>query len=179
MDGTIGWRDDFLGYDFGKDGKAPPRVNIWGPRVNKKAHLYYWSSGLWGAMSAWWRMQCEEAHQWEVYLMGESEPGAEQLLCEEDGEPAVTATRLPLADRAVITIMPATWERGGGTGREDQYFIEVRSSRNEEEFRRLEHPISWEQAVKFASLLKGIPWSRSAQRWDRFSPDRKKREQAD
>ncbi|GHJ19566.1 hypothetical protein TPA0909_11830 [Streptomyces albus] len=125
-------------------------------------------------MGAWWRMQCEDAHLWEIFLEGDAEPNEEQLTCQEDHQPAVTATRLPLADQATITFIPATWELEGSKGHSDQYFVAMHSSKNAEQSHRLTHPVTWEEAIKFASLLKGIPWGQATRRWERLSPDRKK-----
>lgn len=126
-------------------------------------------------MGAWWRMQCEDAHLWEIFLEGGAEPSEEQLTCQEDNQPAVTATRLPLADRATITFIPAAWELEGSKGHADQYFVAIHSSKNREKAYRLKHPISWEEAIKFASLLTGVPWDQAAQRWERLSPDRNRK----
>ncbi|UPZ28860.1 RHS repeat-associated core domain-containing protein [Streptomyces sp. LRE541] len=42
-DHGAGWRDDFLGHDFGKGDVVPPHVNVWGPGLNGKVHLFYGS----------------------------------------------------------------------------------------------------------------------------------------
>lgn len=118
-----------------------------------------------GEMGAWWEMRCEHGHGWSVYVQEEAEPAEEQLVCKEDGLPAVTAARLPLADRAEIRIVPATWERDGKTGRTDEYFFEIRPVLHPEKVLRSGSPMSWDDAIRCAAMFRGIPWSQAERRW--------------
>lgn len=40
-DKQLGWRDDFLGHDYGSAGEMGPHVNVWGPGLDKRIHLFY------------------------------------------------------------------------------------------------------------------------------------------
>lgn len=43
VSGDVGWRDDFLGHDFGKT-LLGPHVNVWGPDW-EGVHLFYPGGG--------------------------------------------------------------------------------------------------------------------------------------
>lgn len=79
-------------------------------------------------MAAWWDMMCDDNHRWEVFVAGDDEPASDCLNCARDGLPAVTATRHPLAERAVIQLVPLTSEREGIVGHEDEFVLEIYSS---------------------------------------------------
>lgn len=40
-DGSIGWRDDFNGHDFGDGDSLEPHVNVWNDKEQFKTHLFY------------------------------------------------------------------------------------------------------------------------------------------
>lgn len=79
-------------------------------------------------MAAWWDMMCDDNHRWEVFVAGDDEPASDCLNCARDGLPVVTATRHPLAERAVIQLVPLTSEREGIVGHEDEFVLEIYSS---------------------------------------------------
>lgn len=116
-------------------------------------------------MAAWWDMQCEDVHQWTVFRLDDNEPTAEQLVCPEEGHPAITASRCPLADRVEVRIIPAAWERDGKVGREAEFFFELHSTVNAEKWVRAPQVISWESAVKCGEMFLGISWAQVPRRW--------------
>lgn len=119
-------------------------------------------------MSAWWEMRCDDGHRWELFIEGDEEPTGEGLACPKDGRPAVTAMRLPLSDRAVIRILPMAWEREGVAGKSDEYLLEIRSSVNPERFHQSNSSLSWDQVIRYAAMLRGIPWAQAERRWERI-----------
>lgn len=110
---------------------------------------------------------CDEGHLWEVFEPTDGEPSEEFLTCEQDGLPAVTAMRLPLADRAVVQISPLAWEREGVEGRIDEYLLEIRSSVSSDARMTSTVGLSWDEAIRYAGMFKGIPWEQAQQRWKR------------
>lgn len=122
-------------------------------------------------MSAWWEMMCDDGHGWAVFIEDDSqEPDAQQLMCPQDGEPAVTAARLPVADRVKISLIPAAWERDGRVGREDEYFLEIRSIADDSLALRTSTTLDWETAVKRGAMFRGISPELAQKRWSRMFP---------
>lgn len=109
-------------------------------------------------MAAWWDMMCDDNHRWEVFVAGDDEPASDCLNCARDGLPAVTATRHPLAERAVIQLVPLTSEREGIVGHEDEFVLEIYSSTDATE-RFRSGRLTWDEAVRhieWSEVFRGV-----------------------
>jgi hypothetical protein len=115
---------------------------------------------------AWWAMRCDNNHAWWRFLPGYAEPTNQDLVCPVDGAVAVTCGKRHLADRAVLRLIPATWEFEGAVGFENDYFIEI-SDPSGRRVLRSGRAFDFDEACKRLGWFRGIAWSDAERRWDR------------
>ena len=120
-------------------------------------------------MKVWWKMACDNNHRWEVYIEDSPEPSQYALTCPEDGTPAVTAKRMPPADRVRVTLVPAARIADHVTGAvvdDSKYFVEIQpSGQVTGETLRSQRPYDWDEAVRKASVFNKASWEDAQRRW--------------
>ncbi|BCB78286.1 hypothetical protein GCM10022251_31200 [Phytohabitans flavus] len=126
-------------------------------------------------MKIWWEFRCDLNHRWAVMAEeAEGEPPEEEATCPVDGALAVTATPQRPADRVSVSIVPAarvTDPVRKLVGHESEYYLEI-SSPDSSRMKRSAMTLSWDEAIRKASLFEQAPWDLAAARWARAGLDR-------
>lgn len=125
-----------------------------------------------GPLPAWWFLQCERNHGWWRLLPPGVEPVGVDARCPEDGSDAVTASPRQLADRVIVQLIPAAWEREGSVGFENEFFLEVSDRRGTRSLKS-GRSFEWNEAVKRMEWLKGLTWEEAQRRWVRVGLNKK------
>jgi hypothetical protein len=120
-------------------------------------------------MDVWWEFRCDQNHLWEAYGADGSEPPAGADACPVDGAPAVTAKRMPPADRVRLSLVPSARIDDvvrGTVARDDAFYIEVTKWDLSERLRS-DVPLSWDEASRRLAWFRGLTWDQATARWAR------------
>ncbi|MFC0645859.1 hypothetical protein [Cellulomonas phragmiteti] len=119
-----------------------------------------------GELDVCWSLVCDDGHAWDAWTPDVRSVPDEVARCPEDGAPAVTAMRLPRADRPTVVLVPAARRRDGRDTHDDEVFLELRGPGGRS--LRTPIPIRWEQAVRRAAELRTRTWDDAARVWERL-----------
>jgi hypothetical protein len=121
-------------------------------------------------MRVWWYLMCDESHGWEGHADDPStEAPARLLRCPVCGLEAITARRMPPADRVRVALAPSTCIADSvraQVAREDRYYVEVRSRDGTEAILSADD-FDWEDAVERGSWFRNLTWVEAANRCQR------------
>jgi hypothetical protein len=112
---------------------------------------------------------CDDNHAWDVFAEDAAEPPSDAAYCPIDGFEAVTARRMPPADRVRVTIVPAARIADDITEaviHEDRYCLEVSSTDGQHALRSTTE-FAWDDAVARAAWFKQLTWADAVNRWRR------------